>query len=106
MLEGVDMPTSRTLPCPFLGVRVAIMNHLDYKMAVKAHRGFTVNVLDLRRFTHSSPLLVVWFTLSNSISSTFYWRINKTGVSVGRNRPVSGRNSLFEVKNDRRGVAF
>jgi len=34
MLEGVDMPTSRTLPCPFLGVGVAIMNHLDYEMAV------------------------------------------------------------------------
>jgi hypothetical protein len=78
MLEGVDVPTLRTLPCPFLGIGVAIMNHLHNEMAVKAHRRFTVNVLDLRRFTHSSPLLLVWFTISNSISYRLCCQINRT----------------------------
>src|SRR5690348_17201238 len=38
MLEGVNVATLRTLPCPFLRISIALMYHLDNQMAVQAHR--------------------------------------------------------------------
>ena len=78
------MSATWAVPCPFLGVRVTIMNHLNNQVAVQAHCGFTVDILRLRNLSHDSDLLVISSCQCNSASvqsgigksfrlQRFYW---------------------------------
>jgi hypothetical protein len=59
MLEGVDMAAPGAIPCPFLGVGIALVNHLNNQMTVQTHRGLTVDILILDSFPHVLDLLIV-----------------------------------------------
>jgi hypothetical protein len=52
MLEGIEMTTPRAVPCPFLGIGVALVNHLYNQVAVQAHRRLAIDKLILERLSH------------------------------------------------------
>ena len=48
------MPTLRAVPCAFLGVRIAFMDHLNDQMTAQAHCGFAVDELLVSGLAHDS----------------------------------------------------
>src|SRR5262249_24830998 len=89
MLERVNMTTLRATPCPFLRIRIPLMNHLDNQVAVQAHRWFAVHVFALRNLPHvlnppllnSTLLLAIRFPGGHhcriSNNPRFYWTYNR-----------------------------
>ena len=57
MLKGVDVSTTRAVPCALLRVGIARVKHLHNQMAVQAHGRFTVNIFGFHSFSHNSPLV-------------------------------------------------
>jgi hypothetical protein len=57
MLEGIDVATLGAVPCPFLGVRIAFMDHLNNQVTVQTHRWFAIDKLLLSGLPHGWALL-------------------------------------------------
>ena len=90
MLKGVDVSTTRAVPCALLRVGIARVKHLHNQMAVQAHGRFTVNIFGFHSFSHNSPLVFFMqfrFLVFSAAEST------RRSVFVRLAWRVSGRNS-------------
>ena len=76
MQKRVNVVTPGALPCPFSGVRIALMDHLHNQMTMQAHRWFAVDKLRLlHHLSHDSALL--YFCKLEQFRFRITWKRNQ-----------------------------